>query len=305
MITVITGENSFENERILARVVADFDASPEKVDGETLELRHLPDLVMGMSLFATQRLVIIKNMSANKTLWSDFEQWIPRVSEDIHVVLVDPKLDKRTKTFKLLQKTARLHESKLFTDRDAVRVEQWVIEEADRLGVEKMDKKSAQALVARVGIDQWALFGALQKLAVLDEITPEIIADIVEPNPAENAFGLFEAALKGDGKKVVRMLEVLSKTEDSYRLFGLVSGQAVQMAVLAVADVPESVVAADLGVHPFVVSKLGPFAKRKGRSGAKEIVGYFAEADVAMKTSAADPWLLLERALLKTAKIAR
>lgn len=305
MITVISGENSFENERILARVVADFNAVPERVDGEMLELRHLPDLLMGTSLFATRRLVIIKNMSANKTLWNDLEQWVSRVSEDIQVVLVDPKLDKRTKTFKALQKTAKMHESKLFTDRDIVRVEQWVIEEADRLGIKKMDKKSAQALVARVGTDQWALFGALQKLAVLDEITPEAITDIIEPNPAENAFSLFEAALRSDDKKVVQMLQVLSKTEDSYRLFGLVSGQAIQMAVLAVADVPEATVAADLGVHPFVVSKLSPFAKRNGRPGAKEIVGYFAEADTAMKTSSADPWLLLERALLKTAKIAR
>lgn len=304
MITVISGENSFENERILARIVADFNAVPEKIDGELLEVRHLPDLLMGISLFASRRLIIIKNMSANKPLWNDFEQWIPRLSDDTDLVLIDPKLDKRTKTFKALQKTAKIHETKLFTDRDTVRVEQWTAEEADRLGV-GMDKKSTQTLVARVGVDQWALFRALQKLAVLDEITPEIILDIIEPNPTENAFGLFEAALKGDNKKVVHMLHVLSKTEDVYRLFGLMSGQAVQLATLAVAEVPDTIVASDLGVHPFVISKLSPFAKRSGKSGAKEIVRYFAQADSAMKTGQADPWLLLESALLKTAKIAR
>lgn len=304
MITVIAGENSFENERLLIRIATEFDGEPEKIDGEILETKQLSDLLMGMSLFAAKRLVIIKNMSANKAVWNDFDQWIPRVSDDIHVILVDSKPDKRTKTFKVLQKVAKIHESKLFTDRDIPKVEQWVYDEALRLAV-KLDKKSAHMLVARVGIDQWALIRALQKLAVLDEVTPEVIANIIEPNPTENAFGLFEAALRGDDKKVVHMLEILAKTEDPYRLFGLISGQAFQLATLAVAEVPEATVASDLSVHPFVISKLGPFAKRLGKSGAVEAMRYFAEADTAMKTMAIDPWLLMERALLKTAKIAR
>lgn len=304
MITVISGENSFENERILARIIDEFDGQPDRVDGEILEIKHLPDLLMGLSLFASRRLVIIKNISANKTVWNEFEQWVPRVSDEIHVILVESKLDKRTKTYKALQKAAKMHESKLFSDRELPKLEQWVSDESARLGA-GLDKKSVQTLVSHVGVDQWALFRALQKLAVLDDVTPGVIIDIIEPNPTENAFGLFEAALKGDDKKVVRMLEVLRATEDPYRLFGLLGGQAFQLTVLAVAEVSEAVVASDLGVHPFVISKLHPFAKRLGRSRVRSIVGFFAEGDTAMKTSAADPWLLIERALLKTIKIAQ
>lgn len=304
MITAIVGENTFENERVLKRLIFEFDGTAEKIDGETLELKQLPDILMGLSLFAEKRLVVIKNMSANKTLWSDFETWIPRVSDDIHLVLLDTKPDKRTKTYKVLQKIATIYESKLWTERDAFQAEKWVGEESARLGKE-LDKKSIQFLVGWVGVDQWLLSQALEKLSLLDEVNPDVIRTVIEPNEAENTFQLFEAALKGDRERVTAILRVLQKTEDPFRLFGLLSGQAFQLATLSVATVPDAVVASDLGVHPFAVSKLSLVAKRLGKEGAKEVLTYFAEADSDLKTSAAEPWLLIERALLKTAKTAR
>lgn len=302
MITVITGENSFENERALSRLVADFDGTPERIDGETLELRQLPDLLMGMSLFASKRLVIIKNMSANKTLWNDFENWVGKVSDDIHLVLLEPKPDRRTKTYKLLQKSAIVHESKLWTERDVPLAHKWVGQEAAPMGI-VLDKNCIHTLVSRVGVDQWQLFQALQKLSVVDAVTPDVIEDLIEPNVAENVFNLFEAALKGDSRRVRRMLATLELTEDVFRLFGLLSSQAFQLAVLASTDKSSSVVAGDLGVHPFALSKLGPFAKKLGKAGAKKIISALAEADTALKTTAADPWLLLERSLLKICQI--
>lgn len=300
MITLIIGENSFENERALSRIIADFDGVAERIDGEVLEQKQFPDLLMGMSLFATQRLVIIKNMSANKTLWNVFEGWIQKVSDDIHLVLVEPKPDKRTKTYKVLQKAAKIVEAKLWGERDVLLAERWVLEEA-RLQGFALDKKSAHVLVERVGADQWQLFNALQKLSVLDEVNPEIIKEIIEKNPVENVFGLFEAALKGNTIKVRTMLQALEATEDPYRVFGLLSGQAYQLALLAVADLPSASVAADIGAHPFVLQKLAPFSKNLGRVGVKKVINAFAEADKDMKSTATEPWLLIERALLKTA----
>ena len=300
MITLLTGENSFENERALGALVSSFDGKAERIDGPELDLRQLPDLLMGVSLFASKRLVIIKQLSDNKTIWSRLGEWLPRISPDIHLVLVEPKPDKRTKTYKDLQKIAQVHESKLWTDRDMHAAEQWVTVEAKQRGF-ALDKKCAQFLVARVGTDQWLLSQALEKLAVAGPVTVEIIEEVIDPNPTENVFLLFESALKGDAPTVKRMLTTLEVTEDAYKLLGLLSGQAVQLAVLALSDKPSAEVAKDMGVHPYAMSKLSPAAKRLGRSGAKKIIAAFAEADEAAKSSAADPWLLVERALMKVA----
>jgi DNA polymerase-3 subunit delta len=299
MITLLAGENSFEVNQVMQTIVRTFDGIAERVDGSELELKQLPDLLMGGTLFASHRLVIIKQLSDNKTVWPMLGDWLPRVSDDIHLVLVDAKPDKRTKSYKDLQKVATITEFKPWSERDIAKAEQWVAGEAKVLSCE-IDTASIRLLVHRVGPDQWLLHQALQKLAVLDTITPEIITELIDANPTENVFELFDAALRGNAVKVKQVIATLELTEDPYRLFGLLSGQAFQLAALAVAgDKPSAEVAKDLGVHPYGLGKLTTYARQLGRSGAKQVVNAFAEADAAIKSSATDPWLLIERALMK------
>lgn len=302
MITLLTGENSFEMSRALKTLAAGFNGHVERIDGEELELKQLPDLLMGATLFADKRLVIIKRLSENKAVWADFGDWLPRVSDDVHLVLVEPKPDKRTKTYKQLQKIASAQDFPAWSERDTGKAEKWAVAEAKALGF-TLAPASARALVARVGADQWLLAQALEKLAFVDEPTPQRIEEIIEATPVENVFNLFEVALRGNANKVSEMLQTLELTEDPFRLFGLLSGQAFQLAALAIADKPDAEVAKDIGAHPFALSKLAPHAKRLGRGGARRVVAAFAEADEGMKTSAASPWLLIERALIKTAQI--
>jgi DNA polymerase III delta subunit len=168
-----------------------------------------------------------------------------------------------------------------------------------------LDAAGTRLVVARVGVDQWAIYRALEKLAVLDEVTPEIIQDVIELSPTENVFNLFETALRGDSKGVTYMITTLELTEDPYRVFGLLSGQVVQLLALTLGDKPSAGIAKDIGAHPYAISKLDSHAKRLGVTGSKRAVQAFAEADRAMKTSAAEPWLLIERALMKVANIGR
>jgi DNA polymerase III delta subunit len=302
MITLLTGDNSFENERALRRIIHESGVLVERIDGSTLEVKQLPDLLMGATLFASKRLVIVRNLSENKTLWNDFGNWLPRVSDDIHLVLVESRPDKRTKTYKDLQKIASVYESKAWTDRDGMKAEQWVSSEAKAQGFE-LDKKCARLLVERVGVDQWLLAGALEKLAVLDHVSPEVIEEVIEANPVENVFSLLETALRGDTHRIRTMISTLELNEDPYRLFGLLSSQGFQLATLSITDKQSSEVAKDLGAHPFVLSKLAPHARKLGVTGAHKLIGALAEADSGMKTSAAEPWLLIERALAKIARI--
>lgn len=300
MITVLSGDNSFEIQQALQAIVRAFDGTVENIDGSELELKQLPDLLMGGTLFADKRLVVIKRLSENKAIWPIFSDWLSRISDDIHLVLVEAKLDKRTKTYKDLQKVASVTEYPAWSERDTAKAEQWVAGEARSLGCD-MDNGCVRLLVNRVGPDQWLLHQALQKLTVLDVVTQEVIMDVVEANPVENVFDLFESALRGNAARIKQMIETLELSEDPYRLFGLLSGQAFQLAALAVAgDKPSADVAKDLGVHPYGLSKLQTYARKLGRAGANKVIAAFAEADAGMKSSATDPWLLLERALYKS-----
>lgn len=299
MITLLLGENSFEIERAIAEITANFDGNVEKIDGSDLQLSQLPDILMGVSLFSTARTVIIRNLSENKSIWSVFGDWLPRISDDIHLVLVEPKPDKRTTTFKTLKDKVKITEFQPWSDRDISKAEKWVMDEAKKLDI-KLDSKNAQTLVRRIGVDQWQLFHALEKLALVESVSDEVIKDVIEASPVENIFELFETALKGDIKELKRMIQILEQTEDIYRLSALLFTQAFQLAAVASATKSDNV-AKDFGIHPYVASKLESVAKRVGKRSVSKIVKIFAQADDDMKLSRAEPWLLIERALMKIA----
>ena len=218
MITLFSGDNSFELKRALSELEAHFSGTPEKLEGEAITLDQLPDLLQGSTLFADKRLVIIDKLSDNKFLWDSLAEWIPRVSDDVHLILIEPKPDKRTKTYKELKKLATIREFPSWSDKQTYLAEKWVVEEGVRQGV-NLVKVDAQRLVARVGVDQWQLYHALQKLSVLDEVNSQVIEEVIEANVVENVFNLFEAALTRDTRKIHTMILTLQRSQDAYQTF--------------------------------------------------------------------------------------
>lgn len=300
MITWLVGENSFEIREAVQTLAATFDGPLERVDGAELKLADLPDLLMGVSLFSTERLVVISDLSTNAAVWEKLPDWLPRINDDIHVVFIDSKPDKRTTSYKALKAAANLTEFPAWSDRDIQKAEQWVSARAAALGM-SLDKKSAQHLVNRVGLDQWQLAHALDTLSLLDAVTPEVIDAVVPPNLRENIFQLFETALEGKPRQVADMLTTLSMQEDPYALFALLTSQALTLAAVTFADTHVDPVK-DFAIHPFVASKLARQGKRLGKAKVGRILEAFAKTDADMKRSKAEPWLLIERVLLETAQ---
>lgn len=299
MITWLVGENSFEIREALKEIERTFSGVVERVDGTELSLPQLPDLLMGLSLFAPERLVVISNISQNSSLWEKLPDWLERISDDIHVVFIDTKPDKRTTSYKALKAVAVLKEFPAWTERDTAKAEQWVSARVQTLGM-TVDKRTVQHLVDRVGLDQWQLAQALEMLSLADTITSQSIDAIVPPNLHENIFQLFETALEGKTKQVAEKLTVLSVQEDPYAFFALLSSQAMTLAAVTYAD-DDANLTKDFAIHPFVASKLSRHGKKLGKQKVGHILEAFAKADADMKRSKAEPWLLIERVLLETA----
>lgn len=296
MITALIGDNTFERQAAVTALIAAFDGVAERIDGSTLTVADLPDLLMGRTLFAEQRLVIITDLALNTTIWGRLTDWLDRVAETTHLVLVDEKPDKRTAAYKALKAGGVIKEFVAWTDRHQVNAENWLRSYAVTYGV-TLDTKLAHHVVARVGVDQWQLVSAVEKLSLLDEITIESIDEHIDPNPSENVFQVFELALERRLPQLQAVLRTLELTEEPYKLFALLSSQAVQLLAVALDDGTRQP-AKDFGIPPFVVSKLARQAKRLGPAGARRVVKAFADADADMKRSRGEPWLLIERALI-------
>lgn len=300
MIRALFGENSFAITRELEKVIAGFDGVAEKYDAEALTVKQLPDLFMAVTLFAEKRLVIIKNIAENSSLWSALADWLPRVSADIDLILVDAKPDKRTTTYKAIKNLATVQEFPVWTERDTAAAQRWVVEEAAQRGV-KLDSALGKYIVERVGADQWQLAGVIEKAALLEAVNKETIDTITDARPQDNVFSLFELALGGKRGELARQIRSLELHEDPHRLFALLSSQAFQLAVVHSAK-PEDDPVKDFGIHPFVASKLRQQAKYFTAREAAHILTLFADADRDMKQSRGEPWLVIEKTLLAVAQ---
>lgn len=304
MIITLTGENTYAIAQAERQVVDAFVQKHgangiERVDAEGLEPVRLPDLLQGATLFAPVRLVILKNLAANKSVLEPLTEALRHAADETTVVVADAGLDKRTKLYKFL-KTGNFQE---FPALDESKLVAWVQQETARADAE-ITKADAQYLVQRVGHDQWRLHHELAKLASYQpQINRGTIDSLVEPSPEGNAFELLDAALAGQTARVSQLVQGLKTEEDPYKLFGLLASQVHALAVCATAGgrSPE-VIAKDAGIHPFVVRKTQALARRLGTPRVQRIAHEVADCDWHLKSTGADPWYLLETTLQKIAR---
>jgi len=298
VISVLTGENSFEIDREIKRCIAVFSAEVEKFDGVDMTKEKFADIFMGTSLFASERLVIIRHLSENKTMWSELDAWIDRLSDETSLILIEPKPDKRTKTYKLLQKRAEVHEFKALSDRDFSMAEMWLKSEAKKLNVE-LELAAAKELVIRLGVEQWTLLNELEKLAAFEVITKQIVESHTPQSAHDSVFELLTMALSGKSKTVHEMLANIRINNDPYMTFGLLSSQIFQLAALVMGDKSSDEVAKDVGAHPFALKKLAGYRQKINRQKMAKIIELAADADMESKTTSTDPWALIEALLIK------
>lgn len=287
MIYLFSGENSFEVESRARALAESFDGEVEKIDGSELTVEQLPDLLVGATLFSSKRLVIIKNASSNRAVWTALGEWLEKGTEN-DIALVETNPDKRTKTYKWLLKNAKSYVAKYLQEHEAV---SWVIDQAKRLQID-MPRPVAQFFVEYIGADQWRLNSELQKIKLSGQ-TPseELVRRIVEPTPQATSFELLDAAFRGQPEVMQKIFDDVSRREDPYMFFGLLAGQCYAVALMQTAGGkrPEDIAKAS-GVHPFVLKKCSSLAAGMTKGQLKSLVERLAELDANIKSRPVDPW---------------
>lgn len=297
MIILLTGDNNYEIDQELGRIVSDFEGEVERLDTDVLEPRNLTDIFGGLSLFATNRLVVLKRASESTAVWEALATWADKDS-DTTVVLVEPKVDKRTKTYKTLAKHADVRMFTAWAERDTAKAEQWLVDEATRRSI-KLAPAAAREIVRRRGVEQYQLLNTLEQLAVLGEITTEVVETHIEKTPHDNVFELLAAALTGDTARVQHMIQVLRLENDPYMTLGLLASQTYALSGLVLSDKSQGEIATDLGVSPYTLRGLARSAESLTRTRLRTLVAALADADTGLKSSSVDSWVQIEIALTK------
>lgn len=294
---VLFGDNTYERDAALRQLTSTFNDEVVMRSGDEITIADIPDLLMGQTLFSEKRMVVLKRLSENSTLWQKLEEWHKRISNDTTLVLVEDKPDKRTTTWKFLQKSADVREFTPWTSKQAPLATEWVLVRAKRAGLSMKDAE-ARYLVERMGVEQYGLADAIEKLALADKTDKGTIAAVTGERTEEVAFGLLELALNGDIKELQQTLHVLKRTEEPYRVMALLASQLVQLAAVhASNDKSSAELAREIGAAPFVITRL----QRISSKYSPRYIQLAADTDYAMKTKNALPWELVEHLLFEIA----
>ena len=307
---MIVGTNAYRVQYELQRLVKSLGVRPEKIDASSLDLNKLADTVRGLSLFQERRLIVIERLSERKDLWDKLGEWASDIAVETYLVLIEPRPDKRTKTFKILQKTAKLVEAMPLTDRQRPAAEKWLLDYASEHGV-RLTKTQASNMIARAivadeksrsaEIDQLQLTHAVAALKNTVKIDDAAIATVLPPAREFSVFDIIELAVCGKTANLRSALDELRRSDDVYKVAPLVWSQWSQLVLLAKAEAASTSDTIDLGIHPFVAKKLRPLARQLSPKDLAELTELAAERDYQMKTSSVDPWIALEDFLFRVA----
>lgn len=292
MITTFTGSNSFMLKAELDRRTTEFikangDMSLERVDGEEAEFVRITEALQSLPFFAPKKLVILRSPGSNKKFAEDFERIIPTIPDTTEVVIVEPKMDKRTQYYKALKAKTDFKE---FNELDQRHLANWLTETA-KTKKGSLNFGDANYLIERAGTNQQLLNNELDKLLNYDsQITRTTIDLLTERSPQSTVFELLDAAFAGKTKRAIDLYDEQRKQKvEPQQIIAMLAWQLHTLALIKAAGsrTPDQI-AKEAKLNPFVVRKNLPLIKNMTLAEIKELVGRVLELDIKLKSQSID-----------------
>ena len=308
-ITILYGDNSYERTTQLAKMKIDAEKSGfeiQKSNSDELSKGDFVSLICGISLLSEKRFVYIRNLSENSEIWQNLAEILPRISTDVHLCLIEDKIDKRSVVYKAISKIVELYEFKNLTTRDSKNLAEFARLFAKKQGL-SLDNKTASFLISWVGVDEWRIRDAIEKIALIGEANEQNIREFVPQNIESNAFVIIEMMFLGESLKLQEeflKLRITDGEDGAFRFLGMISTQIFNLAALKIGKnigKTTAEIAKEIGANTWALGKMENFVQNLSESQLAEIVSKFAQVDEIIKTESVDPWNLVESTILEIA----
>ena len=291
MIVLLTGENEFEilreRKRIVSEYLKDNDSfGLERLDGEDLDSSRLRDAVLQLPFLVSKKLVIITKPFVSKPTCEALLDIYKQIPDEIDVMLVDSKADKRTKLFKELSAGKMVQE---FVALKGSSLEKWVTTYTVEHGSSIL-QADARHLIDRVGVDQMRLAREIEKLAYDEHIDSNRIDVLTDQSLRNTVFDLLDKTFASKTTEALRMYDdLLANKTDPNEVLALVGWQLHAIALVKYAGEGSSAdIASKTGLHPFVAGKIIYVARRLSAEQIKTSISSALRTDIAIKTTNVD-----------------
>jgi DNA polymerase III subunit delta len=292
MVTVLTGENTFLlharlKEQVRGFVAEHTDMGLEQLDGEEAPYDRMREALESLPFLASKKLVVLRSPSANKEFLEKGVDLLKNLPETTDVVIVEPKLDKRTVYYKFLKKEANLQE---FPELDELGVSKWLVQTAKDHGG-TLSQADARHLVERVGANQLLLSNELAKLLNYNAaVTRQTINLLTEQTPQSTIFELLDAALNGNTRRAMQLYqEQRAMKVEPQQIIAMLAWQLHVLAIVKAAGGKDpGMVAKDARLNPFVVRKTVGLAQRMSGTQIKKLIQDTLTLDIRLKSESID-----------------
>ena len=290
MIRLIYGDNDFALSEERRKVVSVFLEKHDRfgyelIDTAESDAAQLVDALLQLPFLAEKKLVVLLNVFSAKKALEFVTENIENIADGVEVLIVEPRPDKRTKLFKLLQSQQAVTE---FSTVSPVALARWVLEYAAKLGAQ-IQNGVAEELIQRVGPSQMMLAREIEKLAVHGMISADMIQEQTQKHLSGSVFDLLSALFARRADVALDQYETLLKMKtDPNEILSLISWQLHVFAVVLYAtEKTTDHIAKEAKLHPFVVSKAVSVARSLGRDRLQKALNLSVAAELNIKTRGA------------------
>lgn len=291
MVRLLTGDNEFallaEQRRVVAEFLKEHDAfGLERLDADELEVSRLRDALLQLPFLVSKKLVVIKNVFAVKLMQEAILDLLGKIPDEVDVLLVDAKADKRTKLYKQLVASKQVDE---FQSLKGAVLEKWVREYAVEQGG-SITADVVRHLIDRIGLVQMQLAREIEKLSVFGEITRELVGTHTDQALRGTVFDLLDRTFAGDIDSALGLYDqLLAHKTDPSEILALIGWQLHVIALVKYAGEGSAAdIAKATGLHPYVVGKTLAVVRTMTLDDIKQSVARALEADISIKSTPVD-----------------
>ena len=315
MFIFLYGDDTFRSLEKLNQIKEKFkkEVDPSGInlvnfDAENFDLEKFNAAATQSGFLVSKRLVVVKNLLKTKlspALTEQLKEMLGRFKTAAHTFIFweAGMPDQRTALFKTLSENKKY--TKIFEPLESAALSNWVknyLKECQG----KMSAGAFALLLAMVGNNLWQLKNELDKLLAYkagEEITETDVADFVIGKISENIFGLTDAIAQGNQARGLKLLEEQFKAglNENYLLTMIVRQFRVIAQIKPLLDQggSEKQIAALTKLHPFVVKKTLPQAKKFAWEEIRAIYQKLLALDKKLKSTPLSPPVLLSNFIME------
>jgi DNA polymerase-3 subunit delta len=301
MVITLTGDNSYELQRVLNGIIVDFidtygDFGIERLDGEEADFNRLQEAVTSLPFLTDKKLVVLHAPSKNKPFLEKAVETLKAAAIESDIIIVEPKLDKRLAYYKFLKTNT---DFRIYDTMDQNSLAQWLVAAAkERSGT--LSLSDARYLVERVGINQQLVFSELEKLLLFSaQISQQTIDLLTEETPQSTIFQLLEAAFAGNTRRALELYdEQRAMKVEPPQIIAMLAWQLHILAIIIAArNTPLDQIARDTKINPYVLRKSFGIARQLSFSSLKLLISELLTIDLRLKSEPIDPDEILKNYL--------